>query len=104
MKNENISSRAPVYESYDKNVQGRTILERGTSEAGVVSAFDKSFPKEIRKVGFSAAIAHNPKIGKIDPYLTAQHAILGGDSKNCIKRGNPRGPNRLPVFWQPRKT
>ena len=76
LKNENISSRAPVYESYDKNVQGRTVLERGASEAGVVSAFDKSFPKEIRKVGFSAAIAHNPKIGKIDPYLTAQHAIL----------------------------
>ena len=109
LKNENISSRAPVYESYDKNVQGRTILERGTSEAGVVSAFDKSFPKEIRKVGFSAAIAHNPKIGKIDPYLTAQHAILESAAKivssggipvaltDCLCFGNPEKPEQM---WQ----
>ena len=37
LKNENIASRSPVYECYDKNVQGRTVLERGNSEAGVVS-------------------------------------------------------------------
>ena len=81
LKNENIASRVPVYECYDKNVQGRTVLERGTSEAGVVSAFNSGFPKEIRGVGFSAAIAHNPKIGKIDPYLTAQHAVLESVAK-----------------------
>ena len=109
LKNENISSRAPVYESYDKNVQGRTVLERGSSEAGVVSAFDKSFPKEIRGVGFSAAIAHNPKIGKIDPYLTAQYAVLESTAKivasgaipvaltDCLCFGNPEKPEQM---WQ----
>ena len=109
LKNENIASRVPVYECYDKNVQGRTILERGSSEAGVVSPFNNSFPKEIRGVGFSAAIAHNPKIGKIDPYLTAQHAVLESAAKvvasggvpvaltDCLCFGNPEKPDQM---WQ----
>ena len=99
----------PVYECYDKNVQGRTVLERGVSEAGVVSAFNGDFPKEIRGVGFSAAIAHNPKIGKIDPYLTAQHAVLEATAKvvasggvpvaltDCLCFGNPEKPEQM---WQ----
>ena len=109
LKNENIACRAPVYECYDKNVQGRTILERGSSEAGVVSPFNNSFPKEIRGVGFSAAIAHNPKIGKIDSYLTAQHAVLEAAAKvvssggvpvaltDCLCFGNPEKPDQM---WQ----
>jgi len=109
LKDENISSRVPVYECYDKNVQGRTVLERGVSEAGVVSAFNGDFPKEIRGVGFSAAIAHNPKIGKIDPYLTAQHAVLEATAKvvasggvpvaltDCLCFGNPEKPEQM---WQ----
>ena len=109
LKNENIASRVPVYECYDKNVQGRTVLERGTSEAGVVSVFNGGFPKEIRDVGFSAAIAHNPKVGKIDPYLTAQHAVLEATAKvvssggvpvaltDCLCFGNPEKPEQM---WQ----
>ena len=60
LKNENIASKVSVYECYDKNVQGRVVLERGTSEAGVVAAFNNGFPQEIRRVGFSAALAHIP--------------------------------------------
>ena len=109
LKNENIASRSPVYECYDKNVQGRTVLERGNSEAGVVSLFGGGFPKEIRSVGFSAAIAHNPKVGKIDPYLTAQHAVLESTAKvvssggipvaltDCLCFGNPEKPEQM---WQ----
>ena len=109
LKNENIASRVPVYECYDKNVQGRTVLERGTSEAGGVSVFNGGFPKEIRDVGFSAAIAHNPKVGKIDPYLTAQHAVLEATAKvvssggvpvaltDCLCFGNPEKPEQM---WQ----
>ena len=109
LKNENIASRVSVYECYDKNVQGRVVLERGTSEAGVVAAFNNSFPQEIRGVGFSAALAHNPKIGKINPYLTAQHAVLEATAKivasgstpvaltDCLCFGNPEKPEQM---WQ----
>jgi phosphoribosylformylglycinamidine synthase len=109
LKNENIASRVSVYECYDKNVQGRVVLERGTSEAGVVAAFNNSFPQEIRGVGFSAALAHNPKIGKINPYLTAQRAVLEATAKivasgstpvaltDCLCFGNPEKPEQM---WQ----
>ena len=110
LKNENISSRLPIYECYDKQVQGRVILERGVSEAGVVAPFKNDlFPKEIKNVGFAAAIAHNPKIGKIDSYLTAQHAVLEATAKvvasgatpvaltDCLCFGNPEKPEQM---WQ----
>ena len=108
--NENIASRSPVYECYDKQVQGKVVLERGVSEAGVVAPFNNdSFPEEIRKNGFAVAIAHNPKIGKIDPYLTAQHALLEATAKvvasgavpvaltDCLCFGNPEKPEQM---WQ----
>ena len=109
LKNENIASRVPVYECYDKNVQGRVVLERSTSEAGVVAAFGSGFPEEIRSVGFSAALAHNPKIGEGNPYLTAQHAVLEATAKvvasgsipvaltDCLCFGNPEKPEQM---WQ----
>ena len=109
LKNENIASKVPVYECYDKNVQGRVILERGTSEAGVVAAFNNGFPQEIREVGFSAVVAHNPKIGEINPYLTAQRAVLEATAKtvasgstpvaltDCLCFGNPEKPEQM---WQ----
>ena len=63
LSHENVASRAPVYESYDKNVQGRVVNERGGTNAGVVAPFDsKKFPKEIKDDCFSAALAHNPSI------------------------------------------
>ena len=109
LKNENIASRVPVYECYDKNVQGRVVLERSVSEAGVVAAFSGGFPEEIRSAGFSAAIAHNPKIGGINPYLTAQHAVLEATAKvvasgsipvaltDCLCFGSPEKPEQM---WQ----
>ena len=113
LSHENVASRAPVYESYDKNVQGRTINERGKTNAGVVAPFDsKKFPKEIKDDCFSAALAHNPSIGKIDPYLVAQHAVIEACAKtvsvgasplaltDCLCFGNPEKPEQMWQFSQ----
>jgi phosphoribosylformylglycinamidine synthase len=113
LAHENISSRSPVYECYDKQVQGKVVLERGSAEAGVVSPFNNdSFPEEIRNSGFAAAIAHNPKLGKIDPYLAAQHAVLESAAKvvasggipvaltDCLCFGNPEKPEQMWQFAQ----
>ena len=113
LAHENISSRSPVYECYDKQVQGKVVLERGSAEAGVVSPFNNdSFPEEIRNSGFAAAIAHNPKLGKIDPYLAAQHAVLESTAKvvasggipvaltDCLCFGNPEKPEQMWQFAQ----
>ena len=113
LSHENVASRAPVYESYDKNVQGRVVNERGGTNAGVVAPFDsKKFPKEIKDDCFSAALAHNPSIGKVDPYLVAQYAVIEACAKtvsvgasplaltDCLCFGNPEKPEQMWQFSQ----
>ena len=41
LAHENIASRSVVYESYDKQVQGRTISEAGQSDSGVMAPLNK---------------------------------------------------------------
>jgi phosphoribosylformylglycinamidine synthase len=113
LSHENVASRAAIYESYDKNVQGRAVNERGKTNAGVIAPFDsKKFPEEIKNDCFSAALAHNPSIGKIDPYLVAQHAVLEACAKtvsvgasplaltDCLCFGNPEKPEQMWQFSQ----
>ena len=113
ISHENVASRAAVYESYDKNVQGRVVNERGKTNAGVVSPFDsKKFPEEIKNDCFSAALTHNPSIGKIDPYIVAQYAIIEACAKtvsvgasplaltDCLCFGNPEKPEQMWQFSQ----
>ena len=113
LSHENVASRAAIYESYDKNVQGRVVNERGKTNAGVVAPFDsKKFPKEIKNDCFSAALAHNPSIGKVDPYIVAQHAVLEACAKtvsvgsaplaltDCLCFGNPEKPEQMWQFSQ----
>ena len=40
LSHENICCRSSVYETYDKQVQGRTIVEPGESDAGVLDPFN----------------------------------------------------------------
>ena len=113
LSHENVASRAVVYESYDKNVQGRVVNERGKTNAGVVAPFDsKRFPEEIKDDCFSATLAHNPSIGKIDPYVVAQYAIIEACAKtvsvgasplaltDCLCFGNPEKPEQMWQFSQ----
>ena len=110
---ENFSSRSPIYEKYDKNVQGRVIKERGMSNAGVVAPFDSTkFPSEIKESCFSATLTHNPALGKIDPFLVAHYAVLEGCAKtvsvgatpialtDCLCFGNPEKPEQMWQFSQ----
>ena len=113
LSHENVASRAVVYESYDKNVQGRVVNERGKTNAGVVAPFDsKRFPEEIKDDCFSAALGHNPSIGKIDPYIVAQYAVIEACAKtvsvgasplaitDCLCFGNPEKPEQMWQFSQ----
>ena len=110
---ENVASRAPVYECYDKNVQGRVVVERGQANAGVVAPFDsEKYPEEIKDDCFSAALSHNPAIGKIDSFLVAQYAVLEACARtvsvgatpvaltDCLCFGNPEKPEQMWQFAQ----
>jgi phosphoribosylformylglycinamidine synthase len=105
LAHENIASRQPIFECYDKQVQGRTLIERGMATAAVLTPFnDESYPPEIQKVGVVLATAANPRYGKIDAYWTAYNAVIDAMRKvastgaapqaltDCLCFGNPEKP------------
>lgn len=74
---ENVASRAPIFEKYDKQVQGRTFIERGLADCGVMQPFnDDSYPEEIRATGIALSLDQNPRYNKINPYLGAVNAVI----------------------------
>ena len=111
ISHENIASRSVVYESYDKQVQGRTIIEAGMSDAGVMAPFNsEKYPKEIQKVGIALSTDHNPNQSKINPYLGGVNATLESmrnvasvgatphAMSDCLCFGNPEKPNHMWEF------
>lgn len=109
MAHENIASRAPVYESYDKNVQGISVIEAGQGDAGVIAPFRnrQDVPEESWKIGVALKTDGNPLYGQIDPYWQAANAVLescrnvaavGAEPQcitDCLNYGNPEKPEQM---------
>lgn len=111
LSHENIASRKPVFETYDKQVQGRTVVESGAADAGVLAPFNSDeFPEEIWTVGLALSTDHNPRYGKIDPYWCAVNAVaeairnvaavgaLPQAISDCLCFGNPEKPEQMGDF------
>jgi len=111
LSHENIASREAIYETYDKQVQGRTIVESGVADAGVIAPFNNDkYPEEIRKVGLALSTDHNPLYGKIDPYWAAVNAVAESMRNvaavgampiamtDCLCFGNPEKPEQMWEF------
>jgi phosphoribosylformylglycinamidine synthase subunit PurL len=108
---ENIASREAVFETYDKQVQGRTKIEAGSADAGVIAPFNSErYPDEIRNVGIALSTDHNPRYGKIDPYWAAVNAVAESIRNvaavgavpiamtDCLCFGNPEKPEQMWEF------
>lgn len=108
LSHENIASRKPVFETYDKQVQGRTVHESGESDAGVMKPFNSSrYPEEIRNIGLALSVDHNPRFSKIDPYWGAVNAVVESMRNvasvgaypialtDCLCFGNPEKPEQM---------
>ena len=111
IEHENICSRLGIYETYDKQVQGRTIIEPGKADAGVLAPFnDEKYPEEIRHIGIAHATDHNPLYGKIDPYWCGINAVTEAMRNvaatgatphamtDCLCFGNPEKPEQMWEF------
>lgn len=107
----NVADLAPIYENYDKQVQGLVQLERGIASAGVLRPFDTPhFPEEIRPTGIAVAVDQNPRYNRIDPYWGGVLAVLGAMRKvaatgatptaitDCLCYGNPEKPAQMADF------
>ncbi|MDF2690177.1 MAG: purL [Gammaproteobacteria bacterium] len=106
----NIASQKSLYENYDKQVQGRSIIERGEADAGVMQPFNSSdFPQEIQATGIALSLASNPRFGLIDPYWAASNAVVEAMLNvaavgatplaitDCLCFANPEKPEQM---WQ----
>lgn len=111
LAHENIASRAPIYETYDKQVQGRTIIESGWADAGVMAPFNEDkYPEEIRQTGIALSLDHNPRYNKIDAYWGAVNAVIESvrnitavgatplSVSDCLCFGNPEKPEQMGEF------
>ena len=105
LSHENVCSRSPIYEKYDKQVQGRTYIESGLADAGVMAPFNSSdYPEEIRNIGIALSTDHNPLHGLINPYLSGINAVVEAMRNvasvgatphaitDCLCYGNPEKP------------
>lgn len=104
LAHENLAARQSIYECYDKQVQGRTILERGEAAAGVLAPFNSpDYPEEIQQTGIALSVAHNPRYGKIDAYTTAYHAVITSARKVTAVGGQPTAISNCLCFGSPEK-
>ncbi len=108
LSHENVACRVPIYEQYDKQVQGITVIEAGLADAGVIQPFkDEKYPEEIRKTGVALKVDQNPRYGKISAYWGALNAVVEsmrnitavGATPQCITDclcyGNPEKPDQM---------
>lgn len=112
LAHENIACRAPVYESYDKNIQGLSIIEAGQADAGVIAPFRnrEDVPEEFQKIGVALSTDANPLYGQIDPYWQAANAVVESCRNvaavgatpwcitDCLNYGNPEKPDQMWEF------
>jgi phosphoribosylformylglycinamidine synthase II len=113
LAHENIASRAPLFEKYDKQVQGRTILEAGVADAGVLQPFNEDkYPAAIRQTGVALALDQCPRYNKIDAYWGAVNAVVEAARNvaavgampvaitDCLCFGNPEKPEQMWDFTE----
>ena len=111
LSHENMASREPVFEQYDKQVQGRTQMETGVADAGVMAPFNsKKYPPEIRDVGIALSTDHNPRHGLISPYWGGVNSVVEAMQNvaavgatphaitDCLCFGNPENPHQMWEF------
>src|SRR5579883_1286748 len=111
LAHENIASRAPIFETYDKQVQGRTVIEAGWADAGVMQPFNEDkYPEEIRQTGIALSLDQNPRYNKIDAYWGAVNAVCESVRNvtatgatplaitDCLCFGNPEKPEQMGEF------
>ena len=111
LSHENMASREPIFEQYDKQIQGRIHTETGLADSGVMAPFNsEKYPEEIRNVGIALSTDQNPRHGLIDPYWGGVNAVVEAMRNvaavgatphalsDCLCFGNPEKPHQMWEF------
>ncbi len=96
-----VCSRRAIFQRYDGVVRGTTAIPLGAADAGVIC------PIPGAPFGVALAVAGNPRYGKLDPQLAAEHAVLEAVRNvvavgarplgltDCLNFGDPTVPEHL---------
>ena len=96
-----VCSRASIVQRYDGVVRGTTAIPAGYGDAGVIC------PIPGAPLGVALAVAGNPRYGKLDPQLAAEHAVVEAVRNvvavgarplgltDCLNFGDPTVPEHL---------
>ena len=96
-----VCSRRSIFERYDGVVRGTTAMPPGAADAGVIC------PIPGAPLGVALSVAGNPRYGKCDPQLAAEHAVLEAVRNvvavgarplgltDCLNFGDPTVPEHL---------
>lgn len=108
LASENIASRKPFYEKYDKQVQGYVVLEAGVADASVVAPLmDENVPEKIKKIGMAFSTDGNPRYALISPHHGAANAVVESMRNvaavgaypqaltDCLNYGNPEKEEQM---------
>lgn len=112
LSHENVACKIPVYESYDKDVQGLTVIEPGWADAGVMAPLwnRNDVAPEVKNVGIALKLDANPRYGEIDPYWQAANAVVEGSRNvaavgaipwcitDCLNYGSPEDEGQMWEF------
>ncbi len=111
LSHENVADKSVLFETYDKQVQGRTRIEAGEGDAGVLTPFnDSSRPSEIRNIGITLTTDQNPRFNRIDAYQGAVNAVVEAwcntaaagavpiALSDCLCYGSPEKPDQMRLF------
>lgn len=109
MGSKNICSRKSVYNKYDKDVQGNTIIEAGEADAGLIAPLleMEGVSTEVQKVGVAVTSDGVSRYSKISPYWQAANATVEAMRNvacvgakpaaitDCLNYNNPEKPELL---------
>ena len=100
-----IASKKPIYERYDKDVQGLVVIQAGMADAGVIAPLIDHGSN----VGVALSVDGNPRYGAISPYWQGANAVTESMRNvaavgatpwcltDCLNYGNPEEPQQM---WQ----
>jgi phosphoribosylformylglycinamidine synthase len=104
LSHENMASREPIFEQYDKQVQGRVHTETGLADSGVMAPFNSErYPEEIRNIGIALSTDHNPRYGLIDPYWGGVNAVVESMRNVAAVGATPHALSDCLCFGNPEK-
>jgi phosphoribosylformylglycinamidine synthase II len=108
LASENIASRRPIFERYDKQVQGFTVIEAGEADAGVMCPLiDEPIDEQTKRIGVAFAADGNPRYAQISPYYGAASAVVESMRNvaavgayplaitDCLNYGNPEKADQM---------